>query len=103
MSNGDKDLESMTRAELRAALESATPFWYGGDRQTIVSFCARPEGLILQVDRFEIGAEEQFRVVIEWDEFDTIAADMPKIVASGWASRAAGRPVHVKDPGARRG
>lgn len=103
MSGREKDLESMTRAELRAAVDSATPYWYGGDRQTIVSFFASPEGLILQLDRFEGGAEEQFRVVIAWDEFDKIAADVPEIVLSGVASRAAGRPVHVGNPGVQRG
>ncbi|MFT7837581.1 hypothetical protein Q5530_15685 [Saccharothrix sp. BKS2] len=93
----------MSREEIDALREGATPFWYGGDRQTIVSFSAWPDGIRLTLTCFATPDEPQMSTVIPWGEFDKIAADMPKMVASGVASRAANRSIHVGHPGVQRG
>jgi len=91
---------TMSREEMRALTEDATPFWYGGDRQTIVAFTVRPEGLDLSLTCF--ATDEQSSTVIQWSEFAEIVADIPLIVASAEASREAGRPVHIgRTPGGR--
>ena len=84
---------TMSRAEMRALTEDATPFWYGGDRQTIVAFTVRPEGLDLSLTCF--ATDEQSSTLIEWSEFAEIVADVALMVASAEASREAGRSVHI--------
>ena len=86
----------MSREEARALTQDATPFWYGGDRQTIVSFTVRPEGLDLSLTCF--ATDEQSSTVIRWKEFAEIVADIPLMAASAAASREAGRPVHIGRP-----
>ncbi|WP_157621600.1 hypothetical protein [Saccharothrix sp. NRRL B-16348] len=93
---GGSDKHEMTRDEIRALSEDATPFWYGDDRQTIVALTVRPEGVEVSLTCF--ATDEQLSTVVEWKEFDNIAADVPSVVASGALSRKEGRPIHIRRP-----
>ncbi|MFD7653373.1 hypothetical protein ACFV4N_05275 [Actinosynnema sp. NPDC059797] len=98
---GGLEKDAMTSAEAREVVENSTPFWYGGDPQTIIAFTVHPEGVSLSLTCF--ATDEQMCTLITWGEMDVIAADVPRIVASGTASREAGRPIYVGHPGVQRG
>ncbi|RAS62956.1 hypothetical protein C8D87_107104 [Lentzea atacamensis] len=92
----EKNSDRLSRAEIEALRDGATPFWYGGSAQTIVSFLAGPDGMCITLTCFGEPGEPEMSTVVPWKEFGTIAADVPLMLASGEASVASGRSVHCR-------
>jgi hypothetical protein len=90
----EMDGDRMSREEIEALREGATPFWYGGSGQTIVSFSVQPDGMCVSLTCFSEPGESQMSTVVPWGEFAAIAADVPLMVASGDVSQVAGKSVH---------